>query len=433
MLASHEDCRIIEKSIDEKYRQQFFEKKKTVIFGCTVFARNIRDILRDRGIEVFAMLDNNPQKAGKSCLGVDVWMPEDFFGKGQKQVVVIICSKYSHEMVQQLIQLGHNERNILDIPVSENCCVFNDSEEDFENKLQEVRQGVEIYGKIRSEYAENAFVFLCPYPGTGDIYMACSYLQEYCVRNGIDNYIFLVIDESCRKVAELFSVRNIEVISELEKTRLLQAWEFLGNERIPLKPLLYWGWRTKRYLYADHYPDITFQKMFLYDVFGLNKAAVRILPTVDRNDAYAKMLFERKGLRKGKTVILSPYAGSFISEMGMNDWMDLAEGLRKKGFHVCTNCDGKTEKPIEGTTPVFFPYYEAVSVVEYAGGFIALRSGLCDVVSSAKCRMVVLYENGFNASRYRFFSLERMGLNKDVKEMVFAPKITVREILRYYA
>ena len=91
MLASHKDCRIIEKSIDEKCRQQFFEKKKTVIFGCTVFARNIRDILRDRGIEVFAMLDNNPQKAGKSCLGVDVWMPEDFFGKGQKQVVVIIC------------------------------------------------------------------------------------------------------------------------------------------------------------------------------------------------------------------------------------------------------------------------------------------------------------------------------------------------------
>lgn len=416
MLATQSDRILIENVIEEKYRQHFFEGKKAVIFGCTIFARNIRDALRERGIEIFALLDNNPKKAGKSCLNVDVWLPEDFFARERKGTVIIVCSKYSHEMIQQLLRLGHNEEEILDIPVSESSWTFDDSEEDFANKLREVKEGLSLYERIKAEYTNNFFIFLCPYPGTGDIYMACSYFQKYCVQNSISDYVFLVVGENCRRVAELFQIKNIEVVSELEKTRLLQAWEFAGNEKMQLKPLLYWGWRTKRFLYADKYPDITFHEMFLYDVFGLDKVEGRKLPTVDRGEEYAKKLFEEKKLRCGRTVILSPYAGSFISEMGKEEWAGIAKGLMERGYDVCTNCSGKSESPVEGTIPIFFPYYEAVSVVEYAGGFIALRSGLCDIVSSANCKMVIIYETGFNAARYEFFSLEKLGIKDIVYE-----------------
>ena len=43
----------------------------------------------------------------------------------------------------------------------------------------------------------------------------------------------------------------------------------------------------------------------------------------------------------------------------------------------------------------------------------------CDIVSSANCKMVIIYENGFNASRYEYFSLRKMGLNDSVEEFVF--------------
>ena len=33
--------------------------------------------------------------------------------------------------------------------------------------------------------------------------------------------------------------------------------------------------------------------------------------------------------------------------------------------------------------------------------------------------MVIIYENGFNASRYEYFSLRKMGLNDSVEEFVF--------------
>lgn len=410
MLAAQSDHIIIENVIEEKYKQNFFEQKKAVIFGCTIFARDIRDALRSRGIDIFALLDNNSEKIGKKCLNVDVWLPENFFSQKYEDTVVVVCSKYNHEMRQQLLRLGHNEKDILDIPVSESCQGLDDSEDDFKSKLQEVRDGITLYERIMSRYANDFYVFLCPYPGTGDIYMACSYFGEYCEQNGIINYIFLVAGENCKKVAELFRIKNIEVISELEKKKLLQAWEFAGNRKMQMKPLLYWGWRTKKFLYADKYPGITFREMFLYDVFGFDKAKTGLRPFMDKGEKYAVKLFEQKGLRKGKTVILSPYAGSFVSEMGKEEWVKIAKELRERDYDVCTNCDGKCEEPVKGTIPIFFPYFEAVSVLEYAGGFIALRSGLCDIVSSADCKMVIIYETGFNASKYEFFSLKKLGL-----------------------
>lgn len=432
MLAIQSDRILIENTIEEKYRQLFFEKRKVVIFGCTVFARDIRNALRSRGIEIFALLDNNPEKAGKKCLMVNVWRPEDFFSLEQNDTVIIICSKYSHEMIQQLLRLGHKEKDILDIPVSENRQVFDDSEEDFEDRLREVREGLALYEKIKSRYTDDFFVFLCPYPGTGDIYMACSYFQKYCAQKGIRNYIFLTVGRNCKRAAELFQIKNIEVVSESEKIRLLQAWEFLGSEKMQLKPLLYWGWRTKRYLYADKYPGITFHEMFLYDVFGLDKTAVRILPIVDQSEEYAQRLFVRKKLRRGKTVILSPYAGSFISEMGIEEWARIARQLMERGYDVCTNCNGKSESPIEGTVPIFFPYYEAVSVLEYAGGFIALRSGFCDIASSARCKMVIIYETGFNAAKYDFFSLKKLGLRDVVFEYEVGTEDMYERIMKLF-
>ena len=431
MLAAQSDRILIEHTIEEKYKQHFFEQKKVVIFGCTIFARDIRDSLRSREIEISAMLDHNPQKAGKRCLNVDVWLPEDFLSRERTGTIVIVCSKYRHEMIQQLLKLGHSEKEILNIPVSESCQLFDDSEEDFWNKMQDVSEGVALYESIKSQYTNDSFMFLCPYPGTGDIYMACSYFRRYCVQNGINNYMFLVIGENCKRAAELFQIKNIEVVSELEKTKLLQAWEFLGNKKMQLKPLLFWGWRTKRYLYADQYPNITFREMFLYDVFGLDQTAARMLPIMDKDEEYAEKLFKRKKLRRGKTVILSPYAGSFISEMGREEWERIAKGLTERGYDVCTNCSGELESPIKGTLPIYFPYYEAVSVLEYAGGFIALRSGFCDIVSSAKCKIVIIYENGFNASKYDFFSLGKMGINDSVDEFIVNESIAKNIIDRF--
>ena len=419
MLATESDRLLISKEISKAIEDEIFCGKHIIIFGCTLYAKDIRDILLDNGMRITAFIDNNRNKAGKECLGVGVYNPKDYLVPYRADVIIIICSKYRHEMTEQLKDMGYSLKNILNIPVTESQDVWGDSLNIFELGSEQVKKGFSLYKSLKIKYSPNHTFFVCSYPGTGDIYMACTYLRTYLAKKNIKNYVLLVVGNSCKRTAELFSIINIELISFNDMQNIVKAWEFLGEQRVKLKPLLYWGWRTKRYLYADKHPQITFTDMFLYDVYGEENEIKRQLPCGNKISTYADQLFEKLNLPKGRTVIIAPYAGSFESSITMEQWEKLSDLIKARGYAVCTNCYGEKEIPIPGTTAIIFPYDEAVNVLEYAGGFIAVRSGLCDIVSSAGCRMLVIYENGFNASKYEYFSLKRMGLNQNVIEKIY--------------
>lgn len=420
MLASESDKKIIEQTLNESMKENHLCGKRIAIFGCTLYARDIRDSLLNRGVSVDAFIDNNPDKVGRKCLGLSVFLPGDYLAPYDENIVVIICSKYYHEMKMQVMEFGYGEDNILNIPIQE--CFSSSTasrEREFEQARRQVEEGYEIYCTLAKGQEESLQVLVCPYPGTGDIYMACSLLETYLRRENINNYLVTVIGNNCVKVAKLFGIQNIRNITNEEMTKLLKAWEFLGTERMHIKPLLYWGWRTKRYLYADKYKQITFNEMFQYDVFNFPHLMRRRLILSNKDSKYSEKLFKKLRLKKGRTVILAPYAGSFVSEISLELWTRVAHMLTEKGYSVCTNCNGESESEIQGTVPVFFPYENAIDVLEYAGGFIAIRSGFCDIVSSASCKMAIIYENGFNAANYNFFSVKKMGLNPHVQEWIY--------------
>lgn len=433
MIALEEDKKVINETIFAGVNEGRFEGRKTLIFGCTPYARDIREVLKAQGISLVAMLDNNPKKAGGTCMGVPVYLPEKYFSHSPGEVMVILCSKYCREMTVQLEELGCGRDSIMTIPVKESKKREEDSLENLQEKLEQVEEGYRFYQKLREEDTGDFWLFLCPYPGTGDIYMACMYLDAYLEREGIHDYAVVVTAESCRRTAALFGITDIRRVSQDEMDGMLRAWEFFGTAKMRIKPLLHWGWRTKRYLYSDENPQITFNEMFLYDVFDLRPGVKKKRLAVDRKSPYARELFAERNLMPHNTVIMAPYAGSFVSEMGMEVWEELAEIFLKNGWSVLTNCDGEKEKPVPGTVAVWFPYREAVQVLEYAGAFIALRSGLCDIISQADCKKVILYESGFNAARYEYFSLNRMGLTTDATELVYEKEkeeVLKREIVK---
>lgn len=420
MLALEKDRILIREQLEKSIREGYFMDKDVLIFGCTIYARDIRDILQENGIRLEGILDNNQKKAGMTCLGVPVYLPESYFQEVDRNTVVILCSKYHREMAEQLHTLGCS--CMIDIQVAESQRNEEDSLEVLQERFTDVEEGYQIYLRIQQKDSQKHWLFLCPYPGTGDVYMACTYLNAFLEKEQLGPYVMVVSAESCRKTARLFGVKQIERVTKDEMEKLLKAWEFLGTKKMLVKPLLYWGWRTKRYLYADEYQQITFNEMFLYDVFDLPYQTERKRIEVDYQSGYAECLFKELGLKPHQTVIIAPYAGSFVPEMGIDVWEEIAAGLVQKGWTVATNCSGDKEKHVPGTVPIWFPYQEAVQVLEYAGGFIALRSGLCDIVSQAKCKMVILYESGFNAARYEYFSLKKMGLNPDAAEFIYEKK-----------
>ena len=72
---------------------------------------------------------------------------------------------------------------------------------------------------------------------------------------------------------------------------------------------------------------------------------------------------------------------------------------------------------------MFFSLDTAPQFVEKAGFFIGVRSGLCDIISNAKAGKVILYDaqnRFFNGSAFEYFSLEKMGLCKDLLEIQFS-------------
>jgi len=63
---------------------------------------------------------------------------------------------------------------------------------------------------------------------------------------------------------------------------------------------------------------------------------------------------------------------------------------------------------------------EAISIVEAAGIFIGLRSGLCDVISSAKAEKIIIYpDRVYQGGKYiDFYSLKNMGLSEEAEERI---------------
>ncbi len=417
MLSTESDLKIIKTTITDNI--QLIKGKELYIFGCVVQARDIRDELLAHDCRLAGFIDNNPGKAGngKKCLGVPVLFPVDL--AISDNILIIICSKYFLEMRGQLEKLGFCHENILRIPIDDDAKKYSDDDLSVKSAIKVLKNGNECYERLISENSNLERIFLCPYPGTGDIYMACSFLPRYLENNKISDYVILVIGNSCKRVAELFEKDKVLSVTRDQSEALLQFWEFCGEETI-IKPLLYWGWRTKRYLYADHHPQISFTEMFLYDVFEFESRPQIAKPMQEEKDA-VRETFNASGLKEGKSVIIAPYAGSFVSEISPQVWIRIVELLRDSGFYVCTNCSNENERPIEGSERVFFSYYQAIPFVELAGYFIGIRSGLCDVISSAKCRKVIMYEDAFNATRISYFGLEKMGLcESDIYELDYS-------------
>ena len=415
MLPTKSNSEIIKKTIDRFCDQHVFDDNSVVIFGCTLYAGNIIECLNNKEIEVTAFIDNDTSKVRNYCSGIKVYEPE-WIATADRVVVIIASPTYGREMKGQLLGLGFAKEKILEIPV-ENPSLAQafTIEERYEKKLCEVKKGLKTYSELMTEDIDVLVVF--PYPGTGDIYMACGFLKLYLEKMGYEEPLLVVSKSSCEKVARLFDYNNIVVISQSDIDNLLLIWQFLGSEVIKVKPALFWGWNTKYYFRAYRkMKTISFIDYFKYDVFDLDKKDMFQHPSGKDNAKEVSSLFAKYDLVEGKTVIIAPYAGSFISSISIDTWENAVKILKDKGYTVCTNCVGE-EKTLHGTIRLEFDYRIAVEVLERAGGFIAVRSGLCDVVSSANAKMLVVYESNYLASDIEYFGIKKMGLNDKITEI----------------
>lgn len=375
-----------------------------VFFGANKLSEIGIRYLHDKGINVSGIIDNGKDKTGTIKCGVKVYTPEMLLSEYRDNAVIFIASRYVKPMTEQLKDMGYKQsvhifETIYHIPSLD--------KEELESAIVKVREGEAVYENLHTDKAET--LILCPYKGIGDIYFIGAYLHEYCRRNNIDNYRLAVVGGACKRVAEMFGIENVAIVSQREMDRIVKYISFVGIESFNVKILNH---NYSHYNILSPFEvngRLSWGKMFHYGIMGFESAASLI--ALKPNNRKVNMA-EYNGLVKDKTVIFAPYANT-VSNVDASLWEELAVKFKASGYEVFTNSVGESEPVINGTNPISAPLEDMAEIVEYAGIFIGIRSGICDLVAGTMAKKIILYPDRSS----EFFKIEDMGIGENVNEI----------------
>lgn len=419
----------VERKIHSLIKKGYFQGKKIYLFGASDHTRQVIEVLRKHQMEPVNVMDNDKRKRHSFCARVEVIVPEDVPDLLDKNHAYVIYSLFWREMQEQLLQSG--------VPGQQIVCLY-EKDKRLPERLYESYKGKKVYERIREQYGQIPILF-CPYTGTGDIYLIGTFLEQYIRKENSADYVFVVVSNACRKVADIFRIKKVEVLKYQKEGEYLIRYYLLCPDRIPLK-ILNDSWakvHTNKLEWFRGYKNWYFMELFRTFVFDLPDDAVPEQPVLADVGDELDRIFKENHLIPHRTIVISPYANT-LADLPERFWAGIVSHLKEKGYVVCTNCGGPTEVPLSDTIAVSFSLTIAPQFIERAGAFIGIRSGLCDVISAAKAKKVILYDMDnrfYNCSAYEYFSLNHMGLCEDAIEIEFDNRqleLCEEEIKQYF-
>ena len=268
-------------------------------------------------------------------------------------------------------------------------------------QMVKIARGYCVSRRIRRSFPGST-ILIYDYSGIGDVYVFCLYIKANYDKIAGGNFVVTVTKKALCKIFDLFELKNFFLVSEINAKHLthfsLAAPDALNIRNIT--PFPRYNFTDLSFRFGGIFLNMA--DMYKYQMFHLPETASIEYPVLKPDHNEVEKLFTRTGLIPGRTVILSPEASTSI---GYSDdfWRKLARELKFWGFSVCSNTMEK-EDAVGGSVPVFFSFQNSEAVLNRAGLFIALRSGLCDVVCNAGCKKIILYPEYrlFNSSLYDF-------------------------------
>lgn len=353
-------------------------EKDIYLFGHCEASLCLADFLIDKNIIPKAILDNNEQKHGLVYNIIPVIPVEDIMDNADDAAVLIV-TRFYESMNRQLRDLGF-KGPVIKLVDYNTYAEYSLSPETIERKTKRLNRGIETLNSLKKEYEKELLVF-CPFNALGDIYFCMSYLSIFASKRGFDSTVVFVPSKACAMVVELFSNAKAKVIQQKELDATIQAVIYTEDQRC------YIAHQDRPYVINLHkalyIKCIPLETIYCCGVFGLPKDTKPIIP--DKWEKYPLL----DNIPKGKSAIISPYAKS-VTALPNEVWEEIVSDLKIKGYTVYTNVVDD-EKALEGTVTISPAINEMKSVVEQAGLFIGIRSGLCDVIRTANCKKIALY------------------------------------------
>ena len=311
--------------------------------------------------------------------GIPIVSPSSILSEDSEEAVVCIATRFYEAMHSQLRKLGFTGE-IQKMVDYNTYAEYSLSDETIGKKMKRVEKGMQMVEELEKKYPSYVRIF-CPFSVLGDIYFCMSYLPYFLDRQGINDYIVCAAGQACAKVVELFDNCPVEIMEQRELDAIIQAELYSQDENAFI------AHQDRPYVVnlfkALYIKKISLEKIYCCGVFGLSQETKPVIPR------YWREYGDLKSIEKGRAVILSPYAKS-VTELRAEVWNEIVSDYLEQGYQVLTNVAGE-EKPLQGTKPISPKICEMKSVVEWAGTFIGIRSGMCDVIRTAKCRKIALY------------------------------------------
>lgn len=366
-------------NLAEMEKAGILEHKKILLFGHCHATEELADLLLGKGCAVSAILDNNTVKQGGNYRGIPIKAPREILEEDTQNMIVCIVARAYAAMVSQLERLGYKGmiRKLVDY---NSYADYSLTEETVSRMTLRRQRGSVLLAEMKEKYP-GCFCFLCPFSALGDIYIMMSYLPHYMQKHGIEQCVIGVIGNACAQVVRLFGFCSVEVFSQKNMDETIQAalYEQDGQTFIPHQDRPYVVNLAKA-LYSR---KISLEQMYCCGVFGL-PADTKPCEPVNFSDSA-----DLDRIRDGKAVIFSPYAKS-VTSFPEAVWEQIVACCTDRGYQCFTNVAGE-EKPLPGTEAISPRIAEMKSVVERAGTFVGIRSGLCDVIRSVNARKIALY------------------------------------------
>lgn len=360
-------------------KDEVLEGKRIYLFGHCNATEELVDCLIEKKYMPAAILDNNPAKHGKKYNGVVIISPEKILEEDPESCFVCIAARAYAAMSDQLKRIGYkgSVRKLVDY---NSYAEYSLSEDTLARMKQRVERG-QIHLKRLDDTYPGYLKILCPFSALGDIYLMMSYLPYYRNIRGILNCVVGVIGNACADVVRLFGDVPVEVFLQKDMDETIQAALYMRDKLtfIPHQDRPYVV-NLHRALYIKKIP---LEQIYCCGVFGLSKGTKPIMPTGFCDYP------ELERIPRGNAVILSPYAKS-VTALPANIWKQIIRYYRDRGYQCFTNISGD-ETPLEGTEGICPSIPEIRSVVEHAGTFIGIRSGLCDILRTARAKKIALY------------------------------------------
>lgn len=349
------------------------------VFGHCNATESLIDLFLKNDFYVSAILDNNCEKHGKMYRGIPIVCPKEILLEHQHNVIVCIVARAYAAMADQLKRMGYKGK-IYKLVDYNSYANYSLSDEVIKTMTDRVERGKVLSWSLNKKY-QGCFRILCPFQALGDIYYMMSYLPYYLKKKSIQKCIIGVIGYACSQVVRLFGEYNVEVFSQREMDELIQAALYTQDDCtfIPHQDRPYVV-NVHNALYIKCLP---LDQIYCCGVFGLPQDTKPIEP--DRFCDYPQL----ENIDKGNAVIFSPYAKS-VTALDNAVWKTIVEYFLQHGFQCYTNVVGD-EEALYGTIPISPKICEMKSVVERAGMFVGIRSGLCDILRTANAVKIALY------------------------------------------